>query len=427
MFSSGPNYNKLKTNCRLSMNRIKLLGKKKTEQAQKARKEIADYIGQGKEDRARIRVEHIIREDYLVEALEMIEMFCDLLIARFGLLQTMKEMDPGLEECIATLIYCTPRLQSDIPELKIVCDQLTLKYKKEFADYCLSNKLNNVNEKVLHRLAATPPPKILVERYLIEIARSHNVPFEPDPKVMQEDEIALAENQLGQLIDFQGLSEKNPNALPNNGVLPDAGSGPAYPPPPGGMPFGPAGPGGPGAPGGPGGAVGSVPFHGPGGVPFHGPGGAPYHGPGGAPNGLPYPPANIPDAALYPPDQKGPGYPPSSSGGYQGPPANGAGPMPPSYNETMWNDPGSASPGGPPPLPSKGPAGGDPNSSKPPTSNFSLPDLPGVPDSGLPHIPSPPRSGGVTPLGGPPGGGGGNDDVDLDDLTRRFEELKKRK
>ena len=61
----------------------------------KARKEIADYIGQGKEDRARIRVEHIIREDYLVEALEMIEMFCDLLIARFGLLQTMKEMDPG--------------------------------------------------------------------------------------------------------------------------------------------------------------------------------------------------------------------------------------------------------------------------------------------------------------------------------------------
>jgi len=159
MFSSGPNYNKLKTNLRLTMNRLKLLGKKKTEQAQKARKEIADYIGQGKEDRARIRVEHIIREDYLVEALEMIEMFCDLLIARFGLLQTMKEMDPGLEECIATLLYCTPRLQADIPELKLVSDQLTLKYKKEYAEACRSNQLNNVNEKVLHRLAATPPPK----------------------------------------------------------------------------------------------------------------------------------------------------------------------------------------------------------------------------------------------------------------------------
>jgi hypothetical protein len=41
MFSSGPNYNKLKTNLRLSCNRLKLLEKKKTETNQKARKEIA--------------------------------------------------------------------------------------------------------------------------------------------------------------------------------------------------------------------------------------------------------------------------------------------------------------------------------------------------------------------------------------------------
>lgn len=44
MFSSGCNYNKLKTNLRLAINRLKLLEKKKTELAQKARKEIADYI-----------------------------------------------------------------------------------------------------------------------------------------------------------------------------------------------------------------------------------------------------------------------------------------------------------------------------------------------------------------------------------------------
>ena len=52
--------------------------------------EIADYISAGKEDRARIRVEHIIREDYLVEAMELLEMYCDLLLARFGLIQTQK-------------------------------------------------------------------------------------------------------------------------------------------------------------------------------------------------------------------------------------------------------------------------------------------------------------------------------------------------
>jgi len=72
MFSSGPNYSKLKTNLRLVINRLKLLEKKKSELALKARKEIADYIGDGKLERAKIRVEHIIREDYIVEAMEIV-------------------------------------------------------------------------------------------------------------------------------------------------------------------------------------------------------------------------------------------------------------------------------------------------------------------------------------------------------------------
>ena len=61
---------------------LQLLEKKKTELALKQRKEIADYIAAGKGERAKIRVEHIIREDYLVEAMEVIEMYCDLLLAR---------------------------------------------------------------------------------------------------------------------------------------------------------------------------------------------------------------------------------------------------------------------------------------------------------------------------------------------------------
>lgn len=51
----GPNYDKLRTNLRLVINRLKLLEKKKTELALKSRKEIADYISASKDDRARIR------------------------------------------------------------------------------------------------------------------------------------------------------------------------------------------------------------------------------------------------------------------------------------------------------------------------------------------------------------------------------------
>ncbi len=47
-------------------------------------------VFQDKIDRARIKVEHIIREDYSVEGMEIVEMYCDLLLARFGLVQSMK-------------------------------------------------------------------------------------------------------------------------------------------------------------------------------------------------------------------------------------------------------------------------------------------------------------------------------------------------
>lgn len=35
----------------------------------------------------------------------------------------------------------------------------------------------------MHKLSLEAPPKILVERYLIEIAKNYNVPYEPDAMV----------------------------------------------------------------------------------------------------------------------------------------------------------------------------------------------------------------------------------------------------
>ena len=90
MFNNKPNYEKLKTNLKLVINRLKLLEKKKTEMTVKARRDIAEYIRNNKCDGARIRVEHIIREDYLIEAMEVVEMYCDLLQARMGVLETSK-------------------------------------------------------------------------------------------------------------------------------------------------------------------------------------------------------------------------------------------------------------------------------------------------------------------------------------------------
>jgi len=183
-----PNYTKLKTNLRLCIQRLKLLEKKKTENALKARKEIADYIALGKPDRARIKVESIIREDYLVEAMELIEMFCDLLIARFGLIQQEKTLDDGLAEAISSLIWVAPRLQADVSELKIISDLFAMKYGKQYPMAAKDNAVGTVSLKLQAKLSVQAPPKILVEQYLIEIAKKFNVPFEPDQEVMKEAE-----------------------------------------------------------------------------------------------------------------------------------------------------------------------------------------------------------------------------------------------
>ncbi|KAM8985634.1 IST1 homolog isoform 2-T3 [Ara ararauna] len=185
MLGAGFKAERLRVNLRLVINRLKLLEKKKTELAQKARKEIADYLAAGKDERARIRVEHIIREDYLVEAMEILELYCDLLLARFGLIQSMKELDSGLAEAVSTLIWAAPRLQSEVAELKIVADQLCAKYSKEYGKLCRTNQIGTVNDRLMHKLSVEAPPKILVERYLIEIAKNYNVPYEPDSVVME--------------------------------------------------------------------------------------------------------------------------------------------------------------------------------------------------------------------------------------------------
>lgn len=73
-------------------------------------------------------------------------------------------------------------------ELKVISDLLTAKYGKPYADMCRSEHVNTVSEKLRHKMSVHSPPKILVEKYLIEIAKNYNVEYTPDEHVMREDE-----------------------------------------------------------------------------------------------------------------------------------------------------------------------------------------------------------------------------------------------
>ena len=74
---------------KMSVNRLRLMQQKQTALSKQARRELAQLLEQSKEESARIRVENIIREDIFVEMLEILELYCELLLARFGLLEQM--------------------------------------------------------------------------------------------------------------------------------------------------------------------------------------------------------------------------------------------------------------------------------------------------------------------------------------------------
>ena len=143
---------------------------------------------QGKEESARIRVENIIRSDITTELLEVLELYCELLLARTGLLEA-KECDPGLEEAVKSIIYAAPR--TDIKELQQARQLLVEKYGKEFALEAIENSDGKVAERVVKKLRVEPPPPELVTLYLKEIARTYGVPWpkrEETPEEQDDDD-----------------------------------------------------------------------------------------------------------------------------------------------------------------------------------------------------------------------------------------------
>lgn len=125
---------------------------------------------------------------YCSKSCELTYLFISLLI---------RELDLGLEKPIASILWAAPRLQVEIQELRVISDELTMKYGKEFTKSCHSNQLGNVDEKLMHKLSVEAPPRMLVEKYLEEIAKTYNVRYVPD---IDRGEVLTAERLL---VDFE--------------------------------------------------------------------------------------------------------------------------------------------------------------------------------------------------------------------------------
>lgn len=147
------------------------------------RRAMAQLLEAGKDDSAKIRTENIIRTDITNELHEILELYCELLLARAGLLDA-PTCDPGLEEAVKSIIYAAPK--TEIKELQQVRALLAEKFGKEFVLSAMENSGGHVSEQVVKKLSVTPPKPELVVGYLEEIAKAYGVNWPARPKDLGE-------------------------------------------------------------------------------------------------------------------------------------------------------------------------------------------------------------------------------------------------
>lgn len=191
--------NKLKVQLKLSISRLRMVQQKDSAKAKQQRREMAQLLEAGKVQSARIRVENIIRSDITTELHEMLELYCELVLARSQLLDPPGSphgspgphgngnggvvLDPALEEAVRSLIYAAPR--TEVKELHAARALLVEKFGKEVAVASMEGE--GVAERVVAKLRVETPKRELVDAYLTEIARFYGVPF-GEVKVEEEEE-----------------------------------------------------------------------------------------------------------------------------------------------------------------------------------------------------------------------------------------------
>lgn len=211
MAPSSTLVNKIKVQLKLSVSRLRMVQQKDTAVAKQQRRSMAQLLEQGKEESARIRVENIIRSDMNTELLEILELYCELLSARAGLLEA-KECDPGLEEAVKSIVYAAPRVEG-VKELSTVRQLLAEKYGKEFTLEAVENSDGKVSQRVLDRTKVEPPPKELVEAYLSAIADAYGIDWPPGTSAKRQAE-AEADGEDEDDDDEEGGSKERPLEAP---------------------------------------------------------------------------------------------------------------------------------------------------------------------------------------------------------------------
>ncbi|KAJ4962270.1 hypothetical protein NE237_022209 [Protea cynaroides] len=178
IFRRGFNSSKCKTMAKLATARIKLLRNKREVLVKQMRRDVALLLQSGQDATARIRVEHVIREQNIMEANEIVELFCELVVVRLPVIAKQRECPADLKEGIASLIFAAPRC-SDLPELLRLRNIFEKKYGKEFVSAATELRPNcGVNRMLIEKLSVRTTTGEVKLKLMKEIAKEYQIDWD---------------------------------------------------------------------------------------------------------------------------------------------------------------------------------------------------------------------------------------------------------
>nr|XP_043621974.1 uncharacterized protein LOC122593613 [Erigeron canadensis] len=221
---------KCKTSLKLATSRIKLMKNKKGVQINQIKKDLAHLLETAQDRTARIRVEHVIREEKMVAAYDLIEIYCELIVARLPIIESQKTCPIDLKEAVTSVIFAAPRC-SDISELADIKKQFAAKYGKEFVTAALELRPDcGVSRMLVEKLSAVAPNLETKIKVLSAVAKEHNIEW--DATSFEEKEAKPSndlldgppkfENAHMEYTDPPKVQPSNNNAMHSHGEKPIA-------------------------------------------------------------------------------------------------------------------------------------------------------------------------------------------------------------
>lgn len=150
-----------------------------------------------------------------IEAEEILDLMAELMKGRVDILAKEPKCPPDAFESVHTLIWAASR--TDIQELKIVRQQLILRYGEKWCEPALKGEGENcyINPDVKERLLLTAPPPDKCIETLVAIAAKNNVPFDP-VRDLANSRIGLSSSSVVPKTGDGGGSDGTENSNGNN-------------------------------------------------------------------------------------------------------------------------------------------------------------------------------------------------------------------